>query len=849
MKLCYHCMSQISNDKASTCPVCGKSLTPEEQKPRFLKPGTVLGGKFIAGYHLGSGGFGNTYIGWDRVLQRKVAIKEFYPEQYCGRGQDGLTVVVTDERLISRYQRGLQQFLVEARNVAALHDVQGVVEISNFFEENGTGYIIMEYLEGMDVKTILQKSGNKKDYEWSRRVILTVLYTLKEVHKRGVLHRDIAPDNIFVTKEGIVKLIDFGAAKNVTVMDSSKDVWLKAGYAPIEQYRNTFEQGPYTDLYAVAALFYRMLTGQKPVPAIDRLEKDPLVPLSDMGISIPQQAEMAIMVCLNIMPEYRLQSAEEFMEALDGKFFIPVYEPTWILPKEKPKGIKAKIGALPVGAKVALCLLGIALIGGIGIGVMSAFNNQTQTSMENVQQVLMVDLKGKTREEAEKEIEKLNRDYGWDLKVDTSATVFDPSKEVGTVSEQSVQAGTVLYDAAENAEQQSKAADLTYTNNGLHTQVSGTIKLTLCVRTVRYSELRGLDAYTIAKKMGIDTKDKTRFIAKESGGQTYYDLICLQTSSGKVTSGEINKSENRSKTFECNDELKTYYYVTDFFYWKQLPDFTGYQRVDMIPKQQLYRYNDKNKKKKVGKKSIERSGFLDKSYYAIKGVHEVGDIIAQNIASGKKYDESDPGDTLLKIQVIGKVFDYEGKTAEEFIEELEQEGIHYYDVRTKSGEAGDLEWKISEVTMCSAALDVQGHKGYIAGAELDFISQEDLGSNAYFDIVVKEPEKETPSTSAPSNRSSGSYSTPSPGYDNSGSYSAPSAGYDNNGNSDTSSFDGGNNFDDARVDGNSRGEVSNKSAKSKNESTANNTNNNSNDMYYPEPDMWDDNGDSWKISY
>ena len=167
MKLCYHCMSQISNDKASTCPVCGKSLDPEEQKPRFLKPGTVLGGKFIAGYHLGSGGFGNTYIGWDQVLQRKVAIKEFYPEQYCGRGQDGLTVVVTDERLISRYQRGLQQFLVEARNVAALHDVQGVVEISNFFEENGTGYIIMEYLEGMDVKTILQKSGNKKDYEWS----------------------------------------------------------------------------------------------------------------------------------------------------------------------------------------------------------------------------------------------------------------------------------------------------------------------------------------------------------------------------------------------------------------------------------------------------------------------------------------------------------------------------------------------------------------------------------------------------------------------------------------------------------------------------------------------------------
>mgnify|MGYP000849846662 FL=1 len=743
MKFCYHCMSQISNDKASTCPVCGKSLDPEEQKPRFLKPGTVLAGKFIVGYHLGSGGFGNTYIGWDQVLQRKVAIKEFYPEQYCGRGQDGLTVVMTDEKLIPRYQRGLQQFLVEARNVAALHDVQGVVEISNFFEENGTGYIIMEYLEGMDVKTILQKSGNKKDYEWSRRVILTVLYTLKEVHKRGVLHRDIAPDNIFVTKEGIVKLIDFGAAKNVTVMDSSKDVWLKAGYAPIEQYRNTFEQGPYTDLYAVAALFYRMLTGQKPVPAIDRLEKDPLVPLSDMGISIPQQAEMAIMVCLNIMPEYRLQSAEEFMEALDGKFFIPVYEPTWILPKEKPKGIKAKISTLPVGAKAALCLLVIALIGGIGIGVISAFHNQMQTSMANVQQVLMMDLKGKTLKEAEKEVKKLNRDYGWDLKVYASATVFDPSKEVGTVSEQSVPAGTILYDASKNAEQQVKTADLTYTNNGLHTQVSGTIKLTLCVRTVRYGELRGLDAYTIAKKMGIDTKDKSRFIPKERGGKTYYDLICLETSSGKVTSGEIKKAENRDKTFEYNDDLKIYYYATDFFYWKQLPDFTGYQRVDMIPKQQLYRYNDKNKKKKVGKKSIERSSILDKKYCAVKGVHEIGDIIAQNIAPGRKYDESNPGDTLLKIQVIGKVFDYEGKTAKEFIEELQQEGIHYYEIRTESGKTSDWNWKISKVTMCSAAWDGQGYRGYIAAEELEFISQEKLGSDAYFVITVKDPSKET----------------------------------------------------------------------------------------------------------
>ena len=213
--------------------------------------------------------------------------------------------------------------------------------------------------------------------------------------------------------------------------------------------------------------------------------------------------------------------------------------------------------------------------------------------------------------------------------------------------------------------------------------------------------------------------------------------------------------------------------MTDFFYWKQLPDFTGYQRVDMIPKQQLYRYSDENKKKKVGKKSIERSSILDKNYYTLKGVHEVSDIVGQTVAAGKKYDESDPGDTILKIKVIGKVFDYEGKTAEEFIEELEKENFYYYGIRTEYDEGINIDWKISKVTMHTLIWE---NNGMSEGDEqLDFVSGDDQ-RNVYFDIVVKEPTKETPSTSASNNRSSGSYSASSSGYDNSGNYSAPSSG-------------------------------------------------------------------------
>lgn len=789
MKLCYHCMSQISNDKASFCPECGKSLEPEQQKPRFLKAGTVLGRKFLAGYPLGAGGFGNTYIGWDQMLQRKVAIKEFYPEQYCGRGQDGLTVMVTDERLLPRFQRGLQQFLAEARSVAALHDVQGVVEISNFFEENGTGYIVMEYLEGMDVKTILKKSGDKKDYEWSRRVILTVLYTLKEIHKRGVLHRDIAPDNIFVTKEGIVKLIDFGAAKNVSAVENSTDVWLKAGYAPIEQYKNTFEQGPYTDLYAVAALFYRMLTGQKPIPAIQRLEDDALIPPSDMGIAIPQQAEMAIMVCLNMMPEYRLQSAEEFMEALDGKFFIPVYEPTWILPKEAPKGLKARIGALPMGAKVALCLLCIALVGGTGIGVMTAVDNKEQTGLSEDAQVVMVDLRGKTKEEAEQYVKELNRRAGWDITLNMDNTVFDASKESGTVCEQSIPAGTVLYDASTGSSDETNAdtntsadtevstdteadanagttlAGLTYTKNGLNTEVTGTLSLTICDNTqVRYSELQGMNAFVIAKKLSIDTSDKTRFIEEEKGGANYYDLVSLDTGSENITEKMLADGKNQDKTFAYSDNLKIHYYATDFFYWQKLPDFTQFQTENKIPKQMVYRYSDENTKERTGKKSMKDSGMIDDSYFAVEGSHEVGDIVGQTVAADTEYDQSNPGDTDLKIQVVGTVLEYQKKTGKEFGNLLDEQGF---------GSCGFLYPNGKEA---SGSTSVQSVKVYDLGNDpnkenpLDYFKKDandpENNSNLFFEIEVNYPATEAPApapTPAPSNDGGGGYSAPSSG--------------------------------------------------------------------------------------
>lgn len=432
MRLCYHCMTQVNNEKLNVCPECGKSLQADTINNKFLKPGTMLQNKFVVGYPLGAGGFGNTYIGWNTVLLRKVAIKEYYPEQYITRKEDGLTVTVAVEQHQQRFQKGLKQFLEEARSVAALQDIKGVVSISNFFEENGTGYIIMEYLEGMDVKAILKRSGNKKDYEWCRRVILTVLHTLREIHKRGVLHRDIAPDNIFVTKEGVIKLIDFGTAKHASTLANTKaEIVVKKGYAPIEQYGRNVPQGPYTDLYAVAAMFYRMLTGQKPLPANERVQKDSLIPPSEMGIVLPEQAEMAIMICLNVKPEYRLQSADDFMEALEGKTFVPVYEPEWILPPVEEKRGWADIS---IGAKVLICVVAVLIVLCVTAGGFLLANQSASTSMElGVNKEVIRDYTDKQLAEAESDLLNLGIDYDvvYEMAEDEYGTVIGQNPAAG----------------------------------------------------------------------------------------------------------------------------------------------------------------------------------------------------------------------------------------------------------------------------------------------------------------------------------------------------------------------------------------------------------------------------------
>ena len=163
MRRCIFCMEEVEEYAFVPCPHCGKKLTDYQVDPIALKPMVVLQGKYKIGAVVGAGGFGITYVGWDSTLERKVAIKEYFPRQYGSRG-DGMTVTASAMNAEDAFNAGLNRFLQEAKSLRELQNVEGVVEVDNFFRENGTGYIVMEYLEGKDLRTILKEKGEKADY-------------------------------------------------------------------------------------------------------------------------------------------------------------------------------------------------------------------------------------------------------------------------------------------------------------------------------------------------------------------------------------------------------------------------------------------------------------------------------------------------------------------------------------------------------------------------------------------------------------------------------------------------------------------------------------------------------------
>lgn len=315
MRRCLGCMREYK-EEYQVCPYCGYEVGTPPKEAYHMVPGTLLGGRYIVGQVLGFGGFGVTYIGYDTTLERKVAIKEYLPSEFSTRipGQTEVTTYAGERT--EQFNSGLNKFLEEAQMLAKLQAANGVVQIYNSFHENNTAYIIMEYLEGKTLKTYLEEIG-KIPVEEAKEILHPIITALKEVHALGIIHRDIAPDNIFLTNDGRVKLLDFGASRFATTSHSkSLSVIIKQGYAPVEQYRSRGDQGSWTDVYSLAATFYKMVTGVTPEDAMERVEKEELKKPSRLGIEIPKNTENAIMNALNIKIEDRTHDIVQFEKEL-----------------------------------------------------------------------------------------------------------------------------------------------------------------------------------------------------------------------------------------------------------------------------------------------------------------------------------------------------------------------------------------------------------------------------------------------------------------------------------------------------------------------------------------------------
>ncbi len=334
MTRCMGCMEQMP-DHEQICPKCGYDKNAAVQEAYYLLPGTAVGEKYIVGRVLGYGGFGVTYIGWDKMLNRRVAIKEYLPSNLATRSYGTQRISVYSGEAGEQYHKGLERFMSEARRLAKFHHVPEIVDIYDCCLDNNSGYIVMEYLEGETVKQILQYV-EKMPEDKALKIIRSVLAGLSMVHKEGIIHRDIAPDNIFITKKDEVKILDFGAARHESAGQSKTlSVILKPGYAPQEQYSSNSEQGSWTDMYAIGATFYRMITGKTPQESLERAVEDHLLPPSQLGIQIDPAVEHAVLSSLQVKKERRIQNAEQFLDALNGKGKPvpkpqPVFNKNWI---------------------------------------------------------------------------------------------------------------------------------------------------------------------------------------------------------------------------------------------------------------------------------------------------------------------------------------------------------------------------------------------------------------------------------------------------------------------------------------------------------------------------------------
>ena len=312
MQICLNCLNTYE-EGVKVCPHCGLGNWKYQAAEKALELGTMLKSRYKIGTVIGDGGFGITYRAVDMNTGKGVAVKEFYPREVVARSSmDHTTVKLVNRDNTAQFQKGLNSFLEEANGLARFNNTDKIVNVYDFFEQNGTAYIVMEYLRGKSLSRYAKDHGGKISVSAAINVIMKMCEALSYVHGAGMVHRDISPDNIFVEKTGKIKLIDFGAAReSYGNEEKTLSIVLKPNYAPPEQFRKKSRQGPWTDVYALGATVYKLLTGRTPDQAIDRIMEDEMQVPSRYNPEVPLFLDRIVMKMMAPKIEDRFQNCDE----------------------------------------------------------------------------------------------------------------------------------------------------------------------------------------------------------------------------------------------------------------------------------------------------------------------------------------------------------------------------------------------------------------------------------------------------------------------------------------------------------------------------------------------------------
>ena len=380
---CPYCLSPVQS--GAPCPACGRDWEGYQPASHHLPPGSLLQERYQLGRALGEGGFGITYLGWDTVLKRKVAVKEYFPTFLVSR-EVSLTLDVTCHTSGNQptYEKGREQFLREAKTMARLDSIPEIVQVLDHFPEHNTAYIVMEFLEGRTLKEVVAQSG-PIPADTMLALLEPVLRAMEAMHQAGVIHRDISPDNLMELKDGTVKLMDFGCARDFQ-SGLTETITLKHGFAPREQYSGR-DQGPWTDVYALCATVYYCLTGKVPPRATLRgeEEQDPMIPPRQLGADLIEEQERALLRGLSPKVENRCHSAAELYAALYGRTldgtpwtwseeqigqteFVNTEENKGPTPDPIPKKPTIPAKWIKLGGAAACALVALAAVLALGLG-------------------------------------------------------------------------------------------------------------------------------------------------------------------------------------------------------------------------------------------------------------------------------------------------------------------------------------------------------------------------------------------------------------------------------------------------------------------------------------------------